>query len=112
MVSTLDVIAFEFFSVLMQPGLLITAFGALLIWILFVGTIVALMFKKYSFLGYPLDNWPGCGILAAIILALLMFIVVLFDPPQSPKGIALLIAIIFLSLIYGFWIQLKRLLNK
>jgi len=41
-----------------------------------------------------------------------MFIMVLFEPPQSSKGIALLIAIIFLSLIYGFWIQLKRLLKN
>jgi len=112
MASILDVISFEFFSVFMRPDLILTAFGGLLIWIVLVGAIISFIFKKYSFLGYPLNNWPGCGILAAVIFALLMFIEVLFGFQSLSKGISLAIAIILLLLIYGFWTQLKRFLKK
>jgi hypothetical protein len=112
MVSIIDVISFEFFSVLSNPGLIITAFVGLLIWILFVGTIIAYVLKKYSFLGYPLNSWPGCGILAAFIFGIIMFIEVLIGFQSLSKGISLAIAIFFLSLIFGFWIQLKRVLMK
>jgi hypothetical protein len=112
MASGLDILAFEFFKVLMSPALLIVMLGALLLWIVFVGGIFSVIFKKYSFFGYPIRTLPGCGFLAAFVMALLMIVNVLIGTRPLSEGIALGIAIVVLLLAYGFVVQLKKLLNK
>jgi hypothetical protein len=112
MVSGFDSLSFEFFSVLLRPDKIITAFFGLLIWILIFGLIFSVVFKKYSFLGYPISTWPGWGFLAATVMGLLMLIEVLIGYQPFSNGIALAIAMVILLLLYGFVVFLKRLFNK
>jgi len=59
--------------------------------------------RRYSlFLGYPLKEWPGCGILAAFVFVLIVIVDIIIGVKPLSYGGSLAVAMIALVLVYKF----------
>lgn len=112
MISGFDNLSFEIFKVLTSPLSIITAIGGVLIWFFIVGLIFSIILKKYSFLDYPISNWPNCGFVAAIIFTLITIVLSLIGFRPLSYGISVVLATIVILLMYEFAIHLKKLIIK
>lgn len=100
MVSILEIIAVEFLYGATSPLQLLTAFIQLLVVVVVLGWIFSKILKKYSFLGYALKDWPGCGILAALVYLIINIVGMINGTQTLSYGGALVVAMILLILGY------------
>ncbi|MDP2797300.1 MAG: hypothetical protein Q8N94_07300 [Methanoregula sp.] len=52
-----------------------------------IGLIISVIFKKYTLFGYPLSETPGCWILAAIVLGVIVIVEILIGLVSLLDGI-------------------------
>jgi len=102
MASIFDIILIEFLEGATNPEMLLSAIIQLFLVFAVLGVIFSVIFKKYSFLGYPLKEWPGCGILAAVVFVLIEILMIIRgNEPLSFVG-SIAVAMITLVLVYKF----------
>jgi|GEM_PF-2693618 len=100
MVSIFEIIAVEFLYGATSPLQLLEAFIQLLVVVVVLGWIFSKILKNYSFLGYALKDWPGCGILAALVFVIINVVGMIIGTQTLSYGGALVVAIIVLILGY------------
>jgi hypothetical protein len=103
MASIIDIIAVEFLYGATSPEQVLTAFIQLLLAVLVLGWIFSIIFKKYSFFGYALKDWPGCGILAGLVFVIIVIVDMIIGIKSLSYGGALIISMIVLSLLYKIY---------
>jgi hypothetical protein len=112
MVSIFDIILIEFLEGATNPLMIMGAIIQLLEVVVVLGVIFSVIFKKYSFLGYPLKDWPGWGILAAVVFVLIEILMIIRgNEPLSFVG-SIAVAMILLVLANKIFKLLKRQKNS
>ncbi len=100
MASIFEIIAFGFLYGATSPSKILEAFIQLLVVVVVLGWIFSKILKNYSFLGYALKDWPGCGILAALVFVIINVVGIIIGTQTLSYGGALVVAIIVLIIGY------------